>query len=163
MATLYLMYISWMRTVANSQKAASKSTFYSVSHVWRGVLRFRKKSDHALCVECARLKSLIRDASVRASASQPIHTAICFLSSVFCQDFEQHAKLCDALLHHYSVQYRNRMVYWAARQRAQVEKDMVRIICDSYDKSKLQLPRWDWRRCPKRAIYEISTSDWAAH
>ena len=69
MATLFLMYVAYMRIVVKQGRApASKSTFYSVARQWRCCLRFRKKSDHAMCVECSRLKSLIRDATVRASA-----------------------------------------------------------------------------------------------
>ena len=70
------------------------------------------------------------------------------------QDFQQHADLCSELLMHYHTQYQNRLVYWSARERSQIHGDLLCLICDSYDKSKLQLPRWDWRRCPKRAVYE---------
>ena len=60
------------------------------------------------------------------------------------------------LLAHYSRQWKNREVYWTARLRSQIHRDLLCIICDSYDESKLQVPKWPWRRCPKRAVYEIT-------
>lgn len=36
-----------------------------------------------------------------------------------------------------------------------VERDILCCIIDSYDKSKLLLPTWPLRRCPKRTVYEL--------
>ena len=72
------------------------------------------------------------------------------------QDFCQHAKLCDELLGHYHLQWKNREQYWLARSRSQTQRDLLTGIIDSYDKSKLQLPQWPFKRCPKRAVYEAT-------
>ena len=70
------------------------------------------------------------------------------------QDFKLHASLCSQLLEHYSSQYSDRRVYWAARERSANEGDMLTLICDSFDRSKLQLPMWPLNRTPKRTVYE---------
>ncbi|CAL1156707.1 unnamed protein product [Cladocopium goreaui] len=77
----------------------------------------------------------------------------------FCKDFDEHAKLCNQLLSHYSDQYKDRLVYWAARARSSTEGDILRMIVDSFDRSKLQLPAWHLRRTPKRTVYETINSD----
>lgn len=46
------------------------------------------------------------------------------------------------------------MIYWLARERSANEGDMLTLICDSFDRSKLQLPMWPLNRTPKRTIYE---------
>ena len=56
-ATLYLMYLSYMRV--SGEDAASRATFYAVAKKWRPCLRFRRASDHSMCVECSRLKTQI--------------------------------------------------------------------------------------------------------
>ena len=58
-STLYMMYLSFMRQTGDPEDAASRTTFYSVAKLWRPCLRFRRKTEHALCFECSRLKSLI--------------------------------------------------------------------------------------------------------
>ena len=70
------------------------------------------------------------------------------------QDFNVHASLCSQLLEHYRSQYADRLVYWAARERSANEGDMLTVICDSFDRSKLQLPMWPLNRTPKRTVYE---------
>ena len=70
------------------------------------------------------------------------------------QDFSVHASLCNELLQHYQSQYADRRVYWSARSRSECEGDLVTLICDSFDRSKLQLPMWPLNRCPKRTVYE---------
>lgn len=68
-AFLYLMYIAFMRNTSGTDgKPASKTAFYEVSRRWRGCLGFRRKTDHAMCVECAALKSAIQNASDLSSA-----------------------------------------------------------------------------------------------
>ena len=52
-----------MRTAGNDATPCSKSTFYSVANIWKKCLKFRRKSDHAMCLECSRLKSAINRAN----------------------------------------------------------------------------------------------------
>ena len=61
-STLYMMYLSFMRQTGDPSDAASRSTFYSVAKLWRPCLRFRRKTEHALCFECSRLKTAIHKA-----------------------------------------------------------------------------------------------------
>ena len=70
------------------------------------------------------------------------------------KDFREHARLCDKLLAHYTCQYRDRQIYYAARNRSACEKDLLCIIVDSFDKAKLSLPKYPYARTPKRTIYE---------
>lgn len=58
-STLYLMYVSYMRMTGDPSDAASRATFYNTAKLWRPCLRFRRKTEHALCFECSRLKSAI--------------------------------------------------------------------------------------------------------
>lgn len=62
--------------------------------------------------------------------------------SSLAKDFDEHAKLCNQLLSHYSDQYKDRLVYCAARARSSTEGDILCMIVDSFDRSKLQLPAW---------------------
>ncbi len=71
------------------------------------------------------------------------------------KDFAQHAKLCDRLLAHYSSQFLDRRTYWAARDRAVYQKDILCLIVDSFDKSKISLPKYPYHRVPKRSVYEF--------
>lgn len=79
------------------------------------------------------------------------------------EDFKEHARLCDQLLGHYSAQYDDRRVYWAARNRSTYQKDLLCIIIDSFDRSKLCLPSYPFGRCPKRTVYEFFSRHLAVH
>lgn len=70
------------------------------------------------------------------------------------EDFKTHALLCDRLLAHYTSTWKNREVYWSARRRSQTHRDLMCVVCDSYDKSKLMIPKYPYNRTPKRPIYE---------
>lgn len=70
------------------------------------------------------------------------------------KDFQTHARECDNLLHHYTQQFRDREVYWLCREYSRAREGLVCLIIDSYDKSKLSLPRWPFNRVPKKCIYE---------
>ena len=76
------------------------------------------------------------------------------------KDFGQHAELCNALMNHYNIQWQNRQRYWQARTRSMVERDLLCAIIDSYDKSKLLLPTWPLKRCPKKTVYELHQRLW---
>ena len=80
--------------------------------------------------------------------------------SLFCyvlssKDFRQHAELCDELLQHYNAQWLERRTYWSARDRSCIQKDLLCIIVDSFDRSKVALPHWPYKRVPKRTVYEV--------
>ena len=75
--------------------------------------------------------------------------------SCLAEDFKEHAKLCDQLLGHYSAQFDDRRVYWAARNRSTYQRDLLCVIIDSFDRSKLCLPSFPFGRCPKRTVYEF--------
>lgn len=59
-ASLYMLYLAWNRV--SMTKPCCKSTFYVVAKSWRPCLRFRARSEHALCVTCQRLKAAIAEA-----------------------------------------------------------------------------------------------------
>ena len=60
-ASLYLMYLAWCRVSRNGP--CSKSTFYTAAKSWYKCLRFRHRSEHAMCATCQRLKAAIHNAS----------------------------------------------------------------------------------------------------
>lgn len=70
------------------------------------------------------------------------------------QDFHVHSQLCSALLEHYAAQWRDREVYWRARERSALHGDLMTIIIDSFDRSKLYLPKFPFNRIPKRPAYQ---------
>lgn len=57
---LYMLYLAYMKV--GNETPCSKSTFYVVAKEWWPCLRFRKRSDHAMCVTCQRLKAAIHQA-----------------------------------------------------------------------------------------------------
>lgn len=47
-------------------------------------------------------------------------------------------------------------MYWSARSRSQTpSSSFLAAIIDSYDKSKLCLPKFPYNRTPKRTCYEL--------
>ena len=95
-ASLFPLYISYMR-IAN-ETAASKATFYAVAKRWSPCLRFRRKSEHSMCVECSRLKAAIH------SCNEPHHQLQLYLSVCFCilwglVVFEMVSKVLGSILH----------------------------------------------------------------
>lgn len=60
-ASLFMMYLAWCK-VSSLHEACSKSTFYTVAKGWYTCLRFRRRSEHAMCVTCQRLKTAIHHA-----------------------------------------------------------------------------------------------------
>ena len=132
LANLYLMFVAYCKVM--SVEAACKSTFYQVGKKWLSTcLKFHKKSVHAVCQTCTKLRDSIRQAT----------------------DFAEHARLCDLLLGHYTQQWRDREVYWLARDRSQAQKDLLCIIVDSYDKAKVALPKFPGGRTPKKHCMKI--------
>ena len=61
MAALYLMYLGYMKP--SGVQAAGKTTFYKVAKQWRVCLRFRRQSEHSMCLTYQTLKAAIHDAS----------------------------------------------------------------------------------------------------
>lgn len=60
-AQLYIMYLAYNKL--SGDDPCCKSTFYSVAKEWWPCLRFRRKSQRALCVTCQRLKAAIHEAT----------------------------------------------------------------------------------------------------
>ena len=130
-ANLFLMFAAYCKSM--QVETACKSLFYKIAKRWLGTcLKFHKKSVHAVCQTCSRLRAAIRA----------------------CSDFQKHAQLCDQLLGHYTQQWRDRELYWLARDRSQCQQDLLCVIVDSYDKAKVMLPKWPGNRCPKKTLYE---------
>ncbi|CAL1131997.1 unnamed protein product [Cladocopium goreaui] len=129
-ATLYIMYESFCK--AAGEEPASRTVFYQVGKRWKVCLRFHKPSVHSKCWTCSTLKARIANAI----------------------DFQEHTRLADELLFHYSQQWKDRQVYWLARSRSRTERDMMTMIIDSFDHCKLMLPRFPNRRSPKSSVYE---------
>ena len=60
-SSVYLLYRAHCQTY--QEQPASKSTFFAVSQQWRCCMRFHKKTQHAVCATCARLKMAIKHAT----------------------------------------------------------------------------------------------------
>ena len=162
-ATLFLMYLAFCRSAGpNTIKPAGKSTFYNVAQEWKVCLTFRPYSQHSMCAQCQALRSAIHEAEeshLDYFGFISDCTAVIFSNNnIFplktIQDFETHADLCDQLLRHFNGQWLDRRVYWAARDRSFTEQDLMTVIIDSFDRSKLVLPQWPYKRVPKRPAYE---------
>lgn len=65
-ASLFLMYLAWCKA-GSMQNPCGKSTFYNVYNTWSTCLRFRRRSEHAMCVTCQTLKAAINNAVELAS------------------------------------------------------------------------------------------------
>lgn len=59
---LFLLYKSYSRVKSSTH--ASRSTFFSVANEWRQCLRFHKKTHHAQCVTCAKLRVALQNTRV---------------------------------------------------------------------------------------------------
>lgn len=70
------------------------------------------------------------------------------------EDFQKEALLSDALLQHFMQTWRDRQVYWLAKDRARMQKGMLVLIVDSYDHAKMSLPKYPKGRTPKIALLE---------
>ena len=63
-ASLYVMYLAFCKVGhSGTSEPCGKSTFYNVFKAWSPALRFRQKSQHAMCVTCQTLKTAIHNAS----------------------------------------------------------------------------------------------------
>ena len=169
-ATLYLMYVAQCQV--QKEKPACRTVFYQVYKHWWACLRFHRKSNHALCHVCAQLRSKIHAAKaswylllVLVPSLDPTHPSSKkkrnhlhswghYICHIRAEDFQLHANLCDELLAHFSHQFREREVYWAARAQSRLRQEVVTLICDSFDKSKVSIPKYPYGRIPKRVIYE---------
>lgn len=68
---------------------------------------------------------------------------------------KEHCFFADQLLQHYQATWKDREIYWAARDYARHHRGtMLVLILDSYDKAKVTLPRWPYGRVPKKPFYE---------
>lgn len=168
MASLFLLYLGYMRH--SGITPAGKSTFYAIGREWKVCLKFRPETEHSMCHTCQKLKAAIHNSTapilwqVSAFAfyfRRLFYIDLAFIAILsklnsFCsEDFAVHAKKCDELLQHYSAQWRDREVYWSARDRSSIHGDLLTLIIDSFDRSKLYLPKFPFNRTPKRpAAYQ---------
>jgi len=60
-ASLFLMYLAYMRP--SGITPASRSSFYGVAKQWKCCLRFRRHTEHSMCLVCQTLKAAIHGAS----------------------------------------------------------------------------------------------------
>ena len=58
-ASVYLLYAAYAR--AGHEVAAGKTLFYQCAQPWKKCLRFHKKTVHALCATCSKLKAKIQN------------------------------------------------------------------------------------------------------
>ena len=122
---LYVLYQA--HCLSLKEDPSSRSVFYRATKTWRKCLKFRKKSQHSLCLICDRLKARMRHS----------------------RDFMDHASSADALLGHLTMTWRCREKYWEARALSRSKGEQLCLIVDGYDKSKPCLPRWGLGRAPK--------------
>ena len=127
---IYNLYCA--HCLAVKEEAASRSTFYKCTEDWRRALKFRRRSQHSICLTCDKIKSRMRHSS----------------------SFIEHAKRTDALLGHLAGTWRAREKYWAARAASRAKDDVLCIITDGFDKSKPCVPRWAHGRAPKHPTVE---------
>ena len=74
------------------------------------------------------------------------------------QDFKREAEIARDLFSHFTRTWRDRQVYWLAKERARVQQDLLVVIVDSYDHAKMSLPKFPKGRTPKRSLYENTRS-----
>ena len=134
-SSLFILYLAQCR--AFQRQPASRSCFYAVWKHWKQCLSFHKKSNHSLCSTCSELRAKLRATS----------------------DFQEHAKLANELLFHYTMQYKDRQIYYLARERSYCRHDLLCVIADSFDKSKIALPTYPFRRTPKKVVFEETRRD----
>ncbi|CAL1162578.1 unnamed protein product [Cladocopium goreaui] len=69
-------------------------------------------------------------------------------------DFRREAEISRQLFAHFTRTWRDRQIYWLAKERARVQQDLLVVIVDSYDHAKMSLPKFPNGRTPKRSLYE---------
>ncbi len=93
--------------------------------------------------------------SIEFDCFQSLRLAVIVVISLACaQDPQTHLMYSDQLLAHYTMQWRDREVYWMCRQRSRTTRDVYCCILDSYDKAKIMLPAYPQKRTPKGQVYE---------
>lgn len=117
---LWMLYLGWGST---NDKKASWSTFWRCwISTWFHCLRLRKPAQHSQCDVCFK-------------ASQFIH---CSKAS-----FREKQEVAKQWREHLRSQYQDRVVYWCLRyQSKQPQSDVLSIIIDGLDKSKLVYPSY---------------------
>ena len=59
-ANVFVLYMAFARSIG--EEPAGKTLFYQIAQEWKKCLRFHKKTVHAQCAICAKLKSKIQNA-----------------------------------------------------------------------------------------------------
>ena len=96
--------------------------------VWRRYLKIRDLTHFAQCQTCWELQK-----KMNAGGG----------------DWQRRAQAAKDLRQHYSDQYLDRCIYWSCRFASQTDQNVLCIIVDSMDKTKLAWPRWEFDRIPK--------------
>ena len=171
---LYLLYKAFVESKTTGDgkvQMASRSTFFAEAQRWHVCLKFHQKTHHAQCFTCSRLRARLQNATDAWHSQWPwnfqiknfrktgdgvsnFQVDISSLAQINSKDFAIAAEISSQLLHHYTQTWRDREVYWLARERGKVQRDMCVIILDSYDHAKMVLPKWPMSRTPKKTILE---------
>ena len=97
------------------------------TQVWSYVLTFRKSAMHADCNTCFKFREAI---------SRP------------GDEFAHRYSLACQWRAHLRDQYHDRLIYWSLRWASRAYKDVLVIIIDSMDKSKVAWPQYTFSRKP---------------
>ena len=165
---LYLLYQAFVKSKATGGgevEMASRATFFAEAQRWHTCLKFHQKTHHAQCFICSRLRAALQNATDTCHLQQPwnfgfgnfketLSWKLLPLHRSTSKDFAASAKISSELLHHYAQSWRDREVYWLARERAKVQGDVCVMILDSYDHAKMVLPKWPMSRTPKKPVLE---------
>jgi len=117
--------------VENSKKRGAAPSFSTFRlrwlAVWQHYLKFRKRSEHAQCNACFEFQRVMYQKSTSV------------------------AEKLDAARHlreHIRQTYLDRQIYWNLRFASRCFQDVLVIIIDSMDKTKLAWPRFPWAKRP---------------
>ena len=126
---LYWLFLAtvalWLDPLA---RRPSWMTFWrSWHHKWKGFLRFRGSDEHSKCTFCWKCRKVLA-------------------THISLQDKYVIAK---RLREHLEKQYSDRCIYWGLRHESRLKGNVLVIIIDSMDKSKLPIPRWKFGEKPK--------------
>ncbi|CAJ1426268.1 unnamed protein product, partial [Effrenium voratum] len=113
----------------DEKNVPSWATFWRVWNTyWHGksrtLLAFRKQSQHAECDVCAHARMCLYGKNM--SVNDKIH-------------------LATAWRQHLRDQYHDRQLYWSMRFASRSKMNIITIIVDSFDKTKMAYPKLDYK------------------
>lgn len=126
---LYWLFLAtvalWLEPLA---RRPSWMTFWRAwNRKWKGFLRFRGTEEHSKCTFCWKCRKVLA-------------------THISLQD---KYTVAERLRVHLANQYADRCIYWALRHESRLKGNVLVIIIDSMDKSKLPIPRWKFGEKPK--------------